>query len=276
MSNNTIVFAGRNTLGVRCLDALMENTDRRIIVAPAPVSRDNTEMNLEEEARKRGLEIFKGDNINDRAEPPELLISVLYDKRIRKGLLEASRCVNLHLAPLPKYGGMNTFYWPIRNGEQQHGVTLHEMELDFDTGGIIEQRLFNIGSRWAARDLGDESFLQADLMFQETLPSILSGDYETTPQDLSKKSYYGSDAIDFRNPISLEGNTADVYNLIRANIFPPFPGPTVVLEGRSYEVESVAASNHQSDGIGFLEDVKDIAIVGTSDGSLALKVKEKD
>ena len=52
--------------------------------------------------------------------------------------------VNVHYAPLPKYGGYWPEMWAIWNQEKQFAVTLHYVEKGLDTGPIIDQRWFDI------------------------------------------------------------------------------------------------------------------------------------
>lgn len=72
----------------------------------------------------------------------DLLVSINFTKRIPRAVLETPPrgAVNLHPSLLPKYRGPNPYYWVIRNGEKETGVTAHFMEEDFDTGPIIVQR----------------------------------------------------------------------------------------------------------------------------------------
>ena len=44
---------------------------------------------------------------------------------------------NIHPAPLPQYRGPDPVFWLLKNNEQQSAITLHRMDVEFDTGPII-------------------------------------------------------------------------------------------------------------------------------------------
>lgn len=45
--------------------------------------------------------------------------------------------INVHFASLPGYRGPEPTFWQLRNGEAAGAVTMHRMEVDFDTGPIL-------------------------------------------------------------------------------------------------------------------------------------------
>lgn len=49
-------------------------------------------------------------------------------------------CINIHPSLLPKYRGSNPIFWQIRRGENQTGVTLHEVSEQLDAGDILARK----------------------------------------------------------------------------------------------------------------------------------------
>ncbi|MEV8389696.1 MULTISPECIES: formyltransferase family protein [unclassified Streptomyces] len=47
--------------------------------------------------------------------------------------------INVHTSMLPKYRGPIPVNWAIRNGDPEIGVTIHRMDEEFDSGGILIQ-----------------------------------------------------------------------------------------------------------------------------------------
>ncbi|MFE2035916.1 methionyl-tRNA formyltransferase [Streptomyces scopuliridis] len=47
--------------------------------------------------------------------------------------------INVHTSMLPKYRGPIPVNWAIRNGDPEIGVTIHWMDEEFDSGGILIQ-----------------------------------------------------------------------------------------------------------------------------------------
>ena len=79
---------------------------------------------------------------------PDLILS-LYGRRIfPEGILSiASRgAVNLHPSLLPDYKGCFSAPWVIINGEDETGITFHEMDAGIDTGRILMQKKVKVYS----------------------------------------------------------------------------------------------------------------------------------
>jgi methionyl-tRNA formyltransferase len=55
--------------------------------------------------------------------------------------------LNLHNSPLPKYRGVNPINWALKNGERNHGVSIHRIDGGIDTGDIYSQILFGINPK---------------------------------------------------------------------------------------------------------------------------------
>ncbi|MEK6908491.1 MAG: formyltransferase family protein [Nanoarchaeota archaeon] len=268
-----IILAGRGTLATKVLDHLIESGINDLVVIPATcLTKDSTQKNLKQEAEKRGIKVYNG-NASDYQKDVDLAFSIGYNLRFREDFLRKCSGINLHLSPLPRYGGFNPFYWAIRSGDTEYGVTLHEMGLEFDVGNIISQKRFSILPSDNARDLFDRAGDEALIMFKEIFPSILSGTYASIPQDLTKKTYYQKDAVDFKETIPLEGSTKELHNRIRATIFPPLPNPKIYLLDRIYSVESsLPHYGVKIDGSKIIEE--DRVLVATTDSSVELKVKK--
>lgn len=122
----------------------------------------------------------------------DVVLSVLYDRRIGRELINGpARVLNLHLGKLPEYRGMRPINWALKNGDSTAGVTLHEVEPEFDTGAIVAQSTFSI---WPDRDevvdvyhravRAAEGILHDTMPYLDTLPAV--------PQDESRARYYST------------------------------------------------------------------------------------
>ena len=108
--------------------------------------------------------------------------SILWTHKIREPELSAPKrgWINLHIGKLPDYGGIYTVHHALWNGDTNFGVTLHEMDNNFDTGPIIEVKEFTMTSR--DPDLVyDQAFEVAWDLFVRRLPSLITGSYKTKP-----------------------------------------------------------------------------------------------
>lgn len=63
-------------------------------------------------------------------------------------------CLNIHPSLLPAYRGPHPVFWQLKRGEQKMGVSLHQVNAEFDAGDIILQReiVFADGLRGRAID----------------------------------------------------------------------------------------------------------------------------
>lgn len=72
---------------------------------------------------------------------PDVLLSFFWPKRIPKEVLALPRlgAFGTHPSLLPAYRGPDPYFWSLRNGEDETGVTLHRLEETYDTGSIVRQ-----------------------------------------------------------------------------------------------------------------------------------------
>ncbi len=68
---------------------------------------------------------------------PDLLLCATYHRLLPGALLaRVGRAINLHPSLLPRYRGPNPFYWVLRHGEVETGVTAHELTDQVDAGDV--------------------------------------------------------------------------------------------------------------------------------------------
>jgi methionyl-tRNA formyltransferase len=73
---------------------------------------------------------------------PDLLVSIYFNQRLRRGALSISPlgAINLHPSLLPKHRGPLPHFWVVAAGEKYTGVTVHWIDERIDTGDILQQR----------------------------------------------------------------------------------------------------------------------------------------
>lgn len=101
-------------------------------------------------------------------------ISFMYQYKVPKEQLTKT-WFNFHPAPLPEYKGRNLCYHAIMNGAKSFGATVHYMDENFDTGGIIEAFDFPIDPSWTAQDLHDKVMEESRRLFKRFFPMIIQG-----------------------------------------------------------------------------------------------------
>ena len=127
-----------------------------------------------------------------RAWKPEVLVSVSTPERLDAAALATApmAAINVHWALLPRYGGIAPYFWVLRNGERETGVTVHLMAPELDTGSILRQRRVAIephdtalGLQLKLTEVGAEELIAALL----ELPDSLA---RASAQNLTGRSYF--------------------------------------------------------------------------------------
>lgn len=127
-----------------------------------------------------------------RSLEPEVLVSVSVPERFDPAVLEVPRvaAINIHWAKLPAYAGVAPYFWVLRNGERETGLTVHVMEPTLDTGPVLRRRIVSIEPADSVLSLqirlaqaGAEELVGAI----RDLPASLA---TAEPQDLTGRSYF--------------------------------------------------------------------------------------
>ncbi|GGU44222.1 amino acid adenylation domain-containing protein [Streptomyces coeruleorubidus] len=128
--------------------------------------------------------------------------------------------VNFHDSPLPRHAGLFSTSWAILDGDKQHGVTWHVMNLEADTGDVLKQRTVPVDPAATVHDLDVACFEAGVESFAELVEELAAGTATRTPQDLGLRTYHGrydglprGGVFDWRQP------AAELDALVRATAF---------------------------------------------------------
>jgi methionyl-tRNA formyltransferase len=112
---------------------------------------------------------------NPITESFDLGVSYCYPRKITEPLLSTPKkgFVNYHPGPLPKYKGPTEIHDAIKNKEIQWGVTVHNMDENYDTGKIIQIKKINLHEPpTSPQELGAISHYFLFQLFKETILNI--------------------------------------------------------------------------------------------------------
>jgi methionyl-tRNA formyltransferase len=128
--------------------------------------------------------------VRDAGWRTDLAFSCFYDKIIKDWFIaKCGRILNLHNGPLPRYRGVSPINWALKNGEREHGLTIHEITPGIDDGPIVAQALYPIDpEKDEVIDVFKRSLEHGWALFQKTMPRLDS--IKAVPQDESKALYY--------------------------------------------------------------------------------------
>ncbi len=108
-------------------------------------------------AKQKGIPVFYCDNINDEActefiklQKPDLLVSAYFNQILKKETIRLPKIgiLNAHPGWLPAYRGAMCYFWVLKNGDQQGGVTVHWIDEGIDTGEVLARKTFQIKQGW--------------------------------------------------------------------------------------------------------------------------------
>lgn len=149
----------------------------------------------------------------------ELIVSVSMNQIVKKEILEipSKRCINVHCAPLPRYGGMSPYVWALANNEDYSATTIHYMEEGLDEGDIIVQEKVDVVKGDSAFSLFYRCCLRARALLPKVVDEIEAGTATCYEQDLSKKTYFSWPTKECVKQLNANGySLAKVMDFVRA------------------------------------------------------------
>ncbi|MBI5866568.1 MAG: methionyl-tRNA formyltransferase, partial [Planctomycetes bacterium] len=109
------------------------------------------------------IEHFQTTDINtdavvlERLAEADLAIVAAFGQKLAADTLRRPRlgCVNIHASLLPKYRGAAPYQWAVINGDETTGVTIFQIDEQWDAGPIWGVRSTPIGETETADELSD-------------------------------------------------------------------------------------------------------------------------
>lgn len=209
-----------------------------------PENRQNTEKVLEvrSEATRRDISVClhkRGVPISRVDDEADLALSWFYSQILPQtdlGLYRAG-AMNMHGGKIPEYRGSNVLQWAIINGEQNLGVTWHEMVEDVDAGMIWAESMVPCSADATATEMRKLLLDRGLQIFPEALANKVSLRGVRRP-DLSEGKVWPQ-----RRPqdgeIQEGMSFRELRDLCRA-LCGPWPSAFIWREGKKVEVTAVS------------------------------------
>ena len=248
-----VIFVGGKQVGYDCLQCLCLHPGIQvslIITNPSDLYKgtDKWYPSVKELADTYNIPYHATDAINDpsmvekiKSLSPDLMFVVYYDKILVEEVFNIPKegTINLHMADAEKYRGCYPTTYAIINGETEYGVTLHYINRGIDTGYLIDRARFELMERWTGKDLYERATREGIKLFKKNLERFLSGNVKSRAQRSSQDTHFYRRSQFPSHEITFEGSGKDVYNKIRALIFPPFPNPYFYIGSQKYTITPV-------------------------------------
>ena len=200
MKSTKVIFMGTPDFAVPILQTLIDNTEVVLVVTQPDklVGRNKvlTPTPVKELAQKHNIKVFQPTKIREDYEPitslnADIIITCAYGQIIPEEILHNPRlgCINVHASLLPKLRGGAPIHHAIIDGLEKTGITIMYMDKKMDTGDIISTQEYIIKDTDNVGTLHDElSHIGSELLLN-TLPSIINGTNNRTPQNHEEATY---------------------------------------------------------------------------------------
>jgi len=202
----------------------------------SPLYNNNIHKRLENTAIFNGIEYLRTRDVNsqtiiDKLEKiqPDLLITAHLEKLIKKDIIKIPHigCLNLHPSLLPYYRGLAPQHWPLINGEDETGITVHFIDETADTGNIILQQKIALTDQMYVSDLQLVWAKMYQAVMCEAVEKVING-CQGVKQDKTVGSYYGK-LKPTQCKIDTHGSVKNAYNLIRG-VSMPYHGAYIEMD----------------------------------------------
>lgn len=226
-----IVFMGTPNFSVPILEALIANYNViGIVTQPDKVSGRDKKIKfppVKEVAMKHNIKLFQPINIREEFEDivrlePDMIITCAYGQIIPKILLELPKygAINIHASLLPKLRGGDPIHRAVIDGYEKTGITIMKMTEKMDAGPIIRMAQVDILPDDTFGRLYDKLSALGTRLIIDTIPDIISGNYELINQNNDEATYAWNlkredERIDYKK------TKREILNLIRG--LKPFP-----------------------------------------------------
>lgn len=105
--------------------------------------------------------------------------------------------INLHTGKTPEYRGSAPAFWELYNGEDEVGITIHQVEATLDAGQVYSQKMLPLDPAPPGDPMRyvehfrDETLIPRGIeLLTRTVDEILSGTATGVPQDPARAKTY--------------------------------------------------------------------------------------
>ena len=232
---------------------------------------------LGEVTEKNGIEFLKTADVNSAVVAgkiskvkPDLIVSAHLRRILREEIftLAAKGAINIHPSLLPKYRGLSPQHQAILHGDSESGVTVHFIEAGVDTGDIILQKKFAIGTEDYILHVQARMLAIYKTIVVEALELLESDSFRAMKQDHEQVSYFGPLKKADRE-IDLSRSSKEIYDLIRA-VSLPYKGAfykDYVIWAAGIGEDKILVEKYKNVGL-YCEEAEDRVIIRLKDGCL--------
>ena len=222
----SIIPFADHEIGYECVKYLLEIEKKGKIIVPYIVTTKNNDKNwwpkLSDFENEKDIKIFEDISVIEIKNEVDVFLLLSWKFYMGKEWIGIPKVntFNLHYSLLPKYRGTNPVNWAIINGENETGITFHEVSQDLDAGRIIIQESCNIENQDSLIKLLSKLNIVALKAFKNLVSQILSEKIEFKQQETTKQ-YFSKRKFDQKCELDLEhiGTLKEHLNLLKGVSF---------------------------------------------------------
>lgn len=196
-----IVFFGTEDFSLTVLTGLIEAGYTIAAVVTKPDSKKGRGQQLAPPAVKilatqHNIPVLQPEKLADiredlRALTPAAGVLVSYGKIIPQSTIDlfTPGIINVHPSLLPKYRGPSPIESAIKNGDSKTGVSIMQLSAKMDAGPVYTAKEQPLSGSETRPELYRTLAIVGTNILLETLPEILDGSLQPTPQDEALASY---------------------------------------------------------------------------------------
>jgi len=127
------------------------------------------------------------------ASQPDLILMSCFPRKLPASIYQLPMlgCFNLHPSLLPQYRGPSPVHWQCEHKVAQSGVSVHQVNAEFDQGDIAIQKHISTRHCVNKRELAYKLSLLGGEALVELVDAVAKDNLTLTPQSEAVASYYG-------------------------------------------------------------------------------------
>ena len=198
-----IIFAGTPDFALTALDALLSSQHEVVAVytqpdRPAGRGRKLRVSPVKKCAQKNNIPVFQPTSLKKEEDrfvlaglQAELMVVVAYGLILPEEVLHIPKygCINIHASLLPRWRGAAPIQRSILAGDRETGVTIMQMDVGLDTGGMLTRAICPIESEDTSQTLHDKLARIGGKALLDTIEKIQNGTLTSEPQDEQFSNY---------------------------------------------------------------------------------------
>ena len=282
-----VVFMGTPDFAVASLKAIHKSKHQivGVVTATDKPSGRGKKLNssaVKKYAQENGLTLFQPENLKKDSFKNELtllnadIFIVVAFRMLPKTIWEIPNygTINLHGSLLPHYRGAAPINWAVINGESHTGVTTFIIDEKIDTGEILLQEKIKINDGDNAGIIHDKLMTLGAQLILKTIDGFNENKLIPRTQISSDKTLKTAYKLNRENTkINWSESSQKIRQLVLG--LSPYPSAwtTLISNDKTYNFKIFDADiNSKKLNPGSIEINKNQFLVGTSDGSIELKI----